>query len=203
MTFPSAISSKNFSNLVGTPDTVFCHVLHFLFSSIFQQLRANPRAIDSPRLVRQFLLDVDDFMFGGVPQELNRVKEHVMSKYTLGKCVENVGDFIGRHVNLLEDRVLVDQEKYTLENLRVVDLARGRRSDHSAPASPSETRSFATLVYQLNWVGKESRAEVIGVSSLLASHVVNPTIAHVLEANRAAALLRKTASQRITIWFFP
>ena len=129
--------------------------------------------------VGQFLMDVDDFNVSAVPQELDRVKKDLMSKCTFGKWLEKEGDFIflGRHLKQLEDRALVDQEKYILESLRVVDLARGRRSEHNAPASPSETRSFAILVYQLNWVEKESRPEVVGVSSMLASHVVNPTIA--------------------------
>ena len=156
---------------------------------------------DSDRnLIGQFLRDVDDFMFGAAPEELSRVKTYLMSTYTFAKWVEKDGDFISRHVKKLEDRVLIDQETCILENLRVIDLARGCRSDHDALASPSRTRSCATIVYHLNWVGKESRPEVDGVSSLLASRVVNPTIGRILEANKAVALLRGTARKKSTIW---
>ena len=87
-----------------------------------------------------------------------------------------------------------------LEHRRVGELARRRRSDYAAPASQSETRSFATLMYQLNWVGKEARPEVVGVGSLLASHVANPTIAHILVANWAVALLLGTGSHYLFIF---
>ena len=69
-----------------------------------------------------------------------------------------------------------------------------RASIRSRWSRQSETGSFATFLYQLNWVGRESRPEVVGVSSLLARYVVNPTIAHILEANGAVALLRGTAT---------
>ena len=57
-------------------------------------------------MVGQFLLDVDDFMFGAVQQELNRSSKKMMSKYTFGKWVEQEVDFVGRHVKELEDRVM-------------------------------------------------------------------------------------------------
>ena len=61
-------------------------------------------------------------------------------------------------------------------------------------------KPFTTLVYQLSWVGKESRPEVSGVASLLSSYVHHPTIAHIMEANRAAQLLRASAGQKLIIW---
>ena len=87
-----------------------------------------------------------------------------------------------------------------MENLRAVDLPKGRKGDHAAAATAGEARQFATLVYQLNWVAKESRPEVAGAASLLSSRVRAPTIGDILEANRAARMLRSTASQKIIIW---
>ena len=62
---------------------------------------------------------------------------------------------------------------------------------------------FCHSRHQLNWVVRESIPYVVGVSSLLARYVANQTIAHILEANGAVALLRETATQRITTWSFP
>ena len=44
-------------------------------------------------LTGQFLWNADDFTFGAVPRELDRVKKHLISKYTFGKRVETEGDF--------------------------------------------------------------------------------------------------------------
>ena len=65
----------------------------------------------------------------------------------------------------------MDQEKYILEQIRPIPFRRGRRSDKMAPLNDQEFTSYRSLIYQINWVGKESRPEVAGVASILASHV--------------------------------
>ena len=50
-----------------------------------------------------------------------------------------------------------------------------------------ETKAFATSVYQLSWIAKESRPKVSGTASLLSSQVNSPTVEDVMEANRARA----------------
>ena len=82
-------------------------------------------------------------------------------------------------------------------------LPHGRRGNPEALASPSEKSAFTTLVYQLNWVGKETRPEVAGSSSLLASKVKEPAIKDVTEAKAAANLFRSSAAQKIVIWPIP
>ena len=62
--------------------------------------------------------------------------------------------------------------------------------------------AFRTLTKQLSWVGKESRPEVAGAASILSSHDAGPSVGHVVEANKAVALLRASASQKLTIWKF-
>jgi hypothetical protein len=68
------------------------------------------------------LLDVDDMLFSADPVERQRFQSHLRSKYQFGKWVYDEGDFIGRRLKHLGDRVLVDQEKYILENIRPDDL---------------------------------------------------------------------------------
>lgn len=94
----------------------------------------------------------------------------------------------------MDDRILVDQEQYILENVKSVFLEKGRRADHKSRATGVERRSSTTLVYQLNGVGKETRPEVAGTASMLAARVKAPAIGDVLEANAAAQLLRYPAS---------
>ena len=80
------------------------------------------------------------------------------------------GDYTGRHVKQLEDRIVVDQSRKP--------ASRRRRADTSALPSPIAIRVYATLVYQLNWVEKEFRPEFAGAGSLLSGNVANSTIAH-------------------------
>lgn len=153
-------------------------------------------------LVGRLLLDVDDFLFGAIPSELSRVKTALMKSYEFGNWESFEGEFRGRRLRQLDDRILVDQEKYILENMKSVFLDRGRRADHSSPPSDVERRSCTTLIYQLNWVGKETRPEVAGAASLLAARAGAPTVGDILGANAAAQLLISFAAQRMIVWKF-
>ena len=91
-----------------------------------------------------------------------------MSAFKFGKWVSSEGDFLGRHIKQLDDRIVIDQEKYILKNIRGVEVPRGRRGQLDLPATESEKRAFATTVYHINWVAKEVRPEVAGAAFLLA-----------------------------------
>eukprot|EP00959_Pyramimonas_sp_CCMP1952_P101647 2126727-Pyramimonas_sp.AAC.1 len=54
-------------------------------------------------------------------------------------------EHIGRRLRLDGDRVLVDQEKYILEQLQKIPLARGRRGNHEAPLVGGEVAAFRSL----------------------------------------------------------
>eukprot|EP00959_Pyramimonas_sp_CCMP1952_P195072 4079236-Pyramimonas_sp.AAC.1 len=58
-----------------------------------------------------------------------------------------------------------------LENLHKVELPRDRRSNHSKTLLSHEFEQFRSLVYKLNWIGRESRAEAAGAASMLASRL--------------------------------
>jgi len=66
--------------------------------------------------------------------------------------------------------------------------------------SPIERSSFTTLVYQVNWVARETRPDVAGTASLLASKVSNPTVEDLSILNRAALMLRASAAQPLIVW---
>ena len=145
------------------------------------------------------LLDVDDFILDGSNDEMKKKRSELEKSSSIGRWVVGEGDFIGRHLRQADGKIVVDQEGYILENVRPVTLPRGRRGDPEALASPSEKSAFTTLVYQLNWVGKETRPEVAGSASLLASKVKEPTFKDVAEANAAANLLRSSAAKKIAV----
>eukprot|EP00959_Pyramimonas_sp_CCMP1952_P341286 7149710-Pyramimonas_sp.AAC.1 len=84
-------------------------------------------------------------------------------------------EYIGRRLRLDGGRVLVDQEKCIREQLQKIPLARGRRN-HEAPLVGGEVAAFRSLVYKLQWVGRETRAEAAGTASILATKVNGPSV---------------------------
>ena len=100
-------------------------------------------------------------------------------------------------------RILIDQEKYILEN--VFPMTLNLKSDHGRrektdPLNHSEFEQFRSGISKLNWVGRESRPEVCGVASLLAQELKDATLEHAQLYNKAVKFLRSTASQTWTIW---
>ena len=155
---------------------------------------------ENNKLVSQVLIDVDDLLLASEPAESKALKEKLSERFIFGKWESRAGDFIGRSLKQLSDRCLVNQEKYILENIHPVKLGRGRLTQREALLNPAERAAFTTLVYQINWVARETRPDVAGTASLLASKVSAPTVDDLSVLNKAAAHLRSTASQPLILW---
>ena len=104
----------------------------------------------------------------------------------------------GRRIRQRDQYVLVDQEKYILEQLHSVLLRWKQQKDRKL--SLDEFNQLRSLVYKISWVAKESRPEASGSASILAQHLKAPTESDVLIANRVVKFLRSSASQCLTIW---
>eukprot|EP00959_Pyramimonas_sp_CCMP1952_P147877 3094700-Pyramimonas_sp.AAC.1 len=111
-------------------------------------------------------------------------------------------EYIGRGLRLDGGRALVGQEKCILERLQKIRLARGRRGNREAPHVGGEVVAFRSLVYRLQWVGRETRAEAAGAASILATRVNGPSVKDLLDANKMVDHLRSTASLPIIVWRF-
>ncbi|CAK0849547.1 unnamed protein product, partial [Prorocentrum cordatum] len=83
-----------------------------------------------------------------------------------------------------------------------VELIPGEPGRHDQPLVGREKTEFRSLIYRLNWVGRETRAEACGTASILASRVENPSVGDALLANKMVDHLRQTAAIPITLWKF-
>ena len=79
-------------------------------------------------------------------------------------------------------------------------LAKGRAKDKEALLLPAEIKAYRSMCAQIQWVGRESRAEVAGSASLLNSALPSPTVADAQTGIKVCKFLRATAAQSITIW---
>eukprot|EP00959_Pyramimonas_sp_CCMP1952_P162163 3390463-Pyramimonas_sp.AAC.1 len=114
------------------------------------------------------LLEVDDFFIGSADADARAwIRSILEDRFRFGKyrdCHAGSVDFAGRRVSFLPGKAVIDQEKYILEEIRPLTLARGRLSVKSSPLEPSEFKALRSLVYKFNWVGRESRPEAAGVA---------------------------------------
>ena len=152
------------------------------------------------QLVAQVIIEVDDLWLGTVSSYTKWSHENLQGRFTFGKWRGDEAEFAGRRVRKEAHRIRIDQEKYILEELKTVPLDRGRRSLKHSPLTPSEFTLLRSGICRLNLVAKETRPEISGSASILASRLNEATIEDVLTHNKAVQLMRDTAAQYLTIW---
>ncbi|CAK0863956.1 unnamed protein product, partial [Prorocentrum cordatum] len=146
------------------------------------------------------LIEVDGLIAAGRKSSIPNFRERLMSRFHFGKWKETGADYGGRHFRQHADRISVDQEKYIREQLSCLHLDKSRRESPEEPLSPSEVSSYRAATAQVQWVARESRPDVAGGASMLASAMPNPTVADGLMLIKICRYLKATAAQRLTIW---
>lgn len=94
------------------------------------------------------LLDVNDVMMSARPGSLDRLCFRLRERFRFGKFESHEADFIHRLIKHEDNRVIIHKEKYIVEELTPVPVARGRRGRHhlpltwrsSCPSGPRRTR---------------------------------------------------------------
>ena len=139
---------------------------------------------EKQRNVSQVLVEVDDLIVTADPGLKEQIKGRFHQRFVFGKWDENTAEYAGRRVQALKDCVTVDQEKYILEQLQAVPLVKGRRTERKAALTEEEFKAFRSILYKVNWVAKETRPEMSGMASILASRLQHATVEDVLILNR-------------------
>ena len=150
----------------------------------------------------QILIEVDDFIISALPEMKKQIKELLHARFKFGKWEEDEAEYAGRRIRTSSDRILVDQEKYIKEQIFPVPISKSRKGDKSVPLTMEEFKNFRSAIYKINWVAKETRPEVSGTASLMASKLTNATIDDVMVVNKTINYLRNTASRPLVIWKF-
>ena len=156
----------------------------------------------SKRVLAHVLVEVDDFIVSALPGYHEKLKNQLTTRFHFGKWEDRKAEYAGRYVECQDDRILINQEKYILEQVFPISLPRQRRSQPGAPLEKEEFEAFRSLVYKLNWVGRETRPEVAGTASIMASRLPQAKIQDVITVNKVVNHLRCTAFRPITIWKF-
>ena len=156
----------------------------------------------SGKPIAQILVEVDDFIIAAHPSYHAKLKQVLTQRFHFGKWEDDRAEYAGRSISCQEDKIEVDQSKYILEQIHPIILPKGRRQHSSDNLSPSEFEAFRSLIYRINWVGKETRPEVSGTASLMASKLKQAKIKDILTVNKVVNYLRSTATRPLTIWSF-
>ena len=109
--------------------------------------------------LRAMILSEVDDLAPVHPKDAQDLQSLLTGRFTFGKfqMVDAQGaQYIGRRIRGLPDQFLVDQEKYILEQLAPLKLAKGRAADKSSPRNTQEKVAYRSLTYKVSWVARET-----------------------------------------------
>ena len=152
------------------------------------------------RNIAQALVEVDDFIISTAPEHKEAIKQAFTTRFHFGKWEPDQAEYAGRRIRVLSDRALIDQEKYILEQLQPIALAKGRRTDKASLLQGEEFQAFRSCIYRINSVAKETRPEMSGLASIMASKLTSACVEDALTVNKAVNHLRNSASRALTLW---
>ncbi|CAE7224876.1 unnamed protein product [Symbiodinium necroappetens] len=110
-----------------------------------------------------------------------------------GKRVEaSDAEYAGRLIEGKGDHLAVSREKYIPEQVTAVPLTRERKRLQGEKLSPSKFEAFRSLVYKLNWLGRET-PEAAGAASIMASRLQVAIVQDVILVNQFVNHFRNTA----------
>eukprot|EP00971_Amphidinium_carterae_P100145 1980390-Amphidinium_carterae.2 len=64
-------------------------------------------------------------------------------------------------------------------------------------------KQLRSLIYKLNWIGREARPKVCGIASMLAARLKDCTVQDVITANKAVQYLKSTKEVTLKLWRIP
>eukprot|EP00971_Amphidinium_carterae_P176853 3506871-Amphidinium_carterae.1 len=122
---------------------------------------------DKGAICRMVLLDVDDLIMATNKSDAEKFKVDIERKFKLGKYEESNSSFCGRRIRCYSDHLALDMEKYIyiyiVEDLQVIPLSRVQKRDKEARLDENLMKELRSLIYKLNWIGREARPEVWGI----------------------------------------
>ncbi|CAK0863095.1 unnamed protein product [Prorocentrum cordatum] len=147
------------------------------------------------------VIEVDDLIVSCEPSYESELKKLLTSRFHFGKLQVGEAEYAGRRIRQQPDgRILVDQEKYILEQVRPMRLDKERVKCPEELLDAGELRDYRGLVAKILWAARQSRPDVSGSASMLSAECPQVKIASAPMANKVARHLRCTASSCLTIW---
>ena len=150
------------------------------------------------------LVEVDDFLIACRTEEIQKwIQEKLCSRFKFGKWERDEADYIGRRIQKVRTtdgpEIRFSQEKYVVEKIHPIELSRGRRGKKEDPLTEEEFKSFRSMLYRISWVAHQTRPEVSGTVSILASKMHRATVQEAVLLNKAVGHLRSTSKQALRI----
>jgi len=146
------------------------------------------------------VIEVDDLILATVPEREAEVEKYLRDRFEFGKWQKGEAEYAGRRIRQRPGKIVVDMEKYILEQVVPPRIEAARRKDLTSPLTPAEIHSYRSICQRIQWVAREARPDATGAASILNSKLPSPTVEDFCMANKVAKYLRSTATVAFTLW---
>eukprot|EP00971_Amphidinium_carterae_P259107 5141971-Amphidinium_carterae.1 len=163
----------------------------------------------SGRPTQMALLDVDDLILAAPREALPAFQQAVQARFKIGKLEQEESEFCGRHIKSVHahdgepDMILIDMEKYIEEKVQEIPMSRTRKAQKNEPLTQSEFEELRSLVFKFAWLSRETRPELCGASSLMASRLRTATVQDIIDGNHLVSYLKVTSRRALRLHAIP
>ena len=127
---------------------------------------------------------VDDLLVVGSKRVSQAVRDALSACFPVDDWEINSFDYIGSHIEVTDEGVLVDQEAYAASRLFQVEIS---KDQHDEDAATEDQRiDNQSLVGALSWLGSQSRPDLQCSVSLAQQLQKEPTVADIKFTNQTA-----------------
>ena len=116
------------------------------------------------------------------------------SVFNFGKwksIYKDEGDYAGRTIIQRSDYSFkLHQAKFIKERLKVIDMAKGRKSMKKDPITPGERTQLRAVLGGINWLQRETRPDQAGNASIGMSRILKATVQDLCDANISVAQVK-------------
>ena len=132
---------------------------------------------------------VDDFLWAGTDEFYKKVVKNLENLFLIGNSSEGSFKYIGLHVDSEKTRSTIDQLDYA-STLHPIQISCKRASMKTSNISEKERVEYRSLVGQLNWIGTQTRPDILFDVCDLSSSVKSATINDILRLNKVVSRLK-------------
>ena len=139
---------------------------------------------------------VDDFVYSGTDGWRIRVMDTIMDKFKISEHSKGSFKYIGLNVVQTSTSVYVDQQKY-IDGLKEITLSAERMKQKDAQLLPEEKVALRSVSDQLLWASTQTRPDISFDACVVSNYGKEPTIRHIIAANKAIRKLKSTTSKLV------
>ena len=132
---------------------------------------------------------VDDFVYGGTDQWLEKVIDKVTDRFKISAHATGSFKYVGLNVVQTSEGVFIDQQAY-VQSLMPITISSERLREKEDFLTSEEKSQLRSVSGQLLWATSQTRPDCSYYSCVVSNYGKEPTVRNVVIANKAVKMIK-------------